>query len=152
MADSRPSDSRENLVNLKVEQQKAVENLMDGNDVLAVLPTGYGKSRIYQAFSQITDTSTGGNSLVLVVAPLMSIIQDQLSTLERLNYPGADLKNVDEKALNDCKFKILFGSAEEVLSKSFQNLLGNKDSTLHQTLSLIVVDESHTVETWSGKR
>ena len=41
-------------LDLKTEQEQAVRNLYLGKDVLAVLPTGFGKSRIYQEFSQLT--------------------------------------------------------------------------------------------------
>ena len=148
MADNLESSE---FTSLKAEQRQAIECLLEGKDVLGVLPTGFGKSRIFQAFSKIQDERSV-DSVVLVIAPLRSIIQDQLSTLERMEYPGADLKSLDEAALKECKFKILFGSAEDVLSRPFQDLLSNTALALHQRLSLIVVDESHTVETWSGKR
>ena len=67
--------------NLKKEQENAVKELLLGRDVLTVLPTGFGKSRIFHTFSRVKDAETSGHSVVLVVAPLISIIQDQISSL-----------------------------------------------------------------------
>ncbi|CAH3156858.1 unnamed protein product [Porites lobata] len=58
---------------LKDEQRLAVEALMSGKDVLAVLPTGFGKSVIYQSFVITKDSSS-----TFVIIPLRSIIDDQL--------------------------------------------------------------------------
>ena len=60
---------------LKDEQRLAVEALMSGKDVLAVLPTGFGKSVIYQSFIIAKDSSS-----IVVIAPLRSIIDDQLQS------------------------------------------------------------------------
>ena len=61
-------------------------------------------------------------------------------------------------SLSDClqsdvkSGKLLFASAEEALSKSFLDSLKKEGNSLHDNLAAIVVDESHTVETWTGKR
>ena len=47
---------------------------------------------------------------------------------------------------------MFFASDEEVLHNDFQRILKNRNSKFHEALELIVVDESHTVETWMGKR
>ena len=50
------------------------------------------------------------------------------------------------------KYCLLFASAEEALAKCFLQSLKREGNTLHNNLTAIVVDESHTVETWTGKR
>ena len=60
-------------MNLKEEQKQAVKELQNGNDVLAVLPTRFGKSRIFN--------ETNGRATIFVIAPLGSIIKDQLNEL-----------------------------------------------------------------------
>ena len=50
-------------VHLKPEQEQAVRNLYLGKDVLAVLPTGFGKSHIYQAFSFLKSCENTGATL-----------------------------------------------------------------------------------------
>ena len=65
-----------------------------------------------------------GCSVVLVIVPLASIINDQITTLQSFGYPAADLKVLqDEDGLKRCHFKILFSSAENALTKKFQDLL-----------------------------
>ena len=66
------------------EQLLAVKELMQGNDVLAILPTGFGKSRIYQAFTSLKNTDTNQRALVLVITPLDSLLEDQLIELKIL--------------------------------------------------------------------
>ena len=50
------------------------------------------------------------------------------------------------------KYRLLFASAEEALAKSFLEALKREGNKLRDNLAAIVVDESHTVETWTGKR
>ncbi|KAK3726369.1 hypothetical protein QZH41_017771 [Actinostola sp. cb2023] len=48
--------------------------------------------------------------------------------------------------------KLIFASAEEVTEKNFHRVLKDQNSALNKQLELIVVDESHTIETWTGAR
>ena len=57
----------------------------------------------------------------------------------------------DIKELGKSAFQLVF-SAERVMEKDFKNMLKDSSSTLHNNVCIIVVDESHTVETWTGKR
>ena len=58
----------------------------------------------------------------------------------------------DIKELEKSAFQLVFSSAERVMEKDFKNMLKDTSSTLHNNVCIIVVDESHTVETWTGKR
>ena len=69
------SDNLGGLV-LKEEQELAVEALLSGRDVMAVLPSGFGKSIISQSFEAAKKMSVSSSNLVAV--PLRSIIEDQL--------------------------------------------------------------------------
>ena len=68
---------------LKEEQKNAVESLLAGRDVLAILPTGFGKSPIYQVYAKakfIEATRNNGSSgTVLIICPLDSIVKDQVA-------------------------------------------------------------------------
>ena len=90
--------------------------------------------------------------VVLVISPLKSIIEDQLNKLNSLGLPAADLSDLNDEELKACQFKVLLSTAEGVLKREFQNELKDSSTKLHNWLSCIVVDESHTVETWTGKR
>ena len=54
--------------------------------------------------------------------------------------------------LKESVFNIMFSSAELVMEKTFKNVFKDSSSLLHKNVCGIVVDESHTVETWTGKR
>ena len=140
-------------INLKEEQEICIRSLIvDRVDVLAVLPTGYGKSIIYQIlpkvisklrYNQIGERKTG---TVLVVSPLEQIRKQQVERLNARGIKSASLEDVhvcDDTILGE--YEILFGSAEQWLSdKWLKNLKGgylNKSEVL-------VVDEVHTIQTW----
>ena len=141
---------------LKKEQKKAITLLLQGKDVLAVLPTGFGKSLIYQSFvliKQMEDESTsnsgGDRPSCLVIVPLRSIVEEQINSNDfHLTVKGFE-KTVDVlNEMKNNKFQVIYASAEQALSKDFLQLLRDESTALKRQLSLIVVDESHTVETW----
>ena len=71
---------RENsAVVLKPEQETAINNLLNGRDVMAILPTGFGKSMIYTVFALAKEEISSSKTCVIVIAPLKSIIDDQIS-------------------------------------------------------------------------
>ena len=76
LADLNVAATRE--FTLKPEQEVAVRALLHGKDVLAVLPTGYGNSMIYQMFVRAKDYQMNGKAAILVISPLVSIIKDQI--------------------------------------------------------------------------
>lgn len=81
---------------------------------LHVLPTGFGKSRIFEAFARLKDSEENGRVVVLVVAPLTSIIKDQITKFNAVGFPTAALSELKPDDLKACEFKILFGSPEDV--------------------------------------
>ena len=86
MAESRIDIALKNAgipdIILKPEQVKCFEYILQGYDVIAaVLPTGFGKSLLYQLLPDILPMKTIQN-IVIVVCPLTSIIEDQLKVLK----------------------------------------------------------------------
>ena len=72
----------ENIDTLKAEQSEALEALISGRDVIKKLqftdPTGFEKSLIFQLFCEVK-LASNPNTCILVVAPLTSIVEDQIS-------------------------------------------------------------------------
>ena len=67
---------------MKQEQFWIVDYFVRGQDVFGVLPTGYGKSLCYACLPLVFDTllkKPDGNSIVLIVSPLVAIMKDQVS-------------------------------------------------------------------------
>jgi superfamily II DNA helicase RecQ len=63
---------------LKDEQNTAINGLLDGKDVLAVLPTGFGKSLIFQIFVLVSSIERQCHCSALVLCPINSIVLDQI--------------------------------------------------------------------------
>ena len=117
---------------------------MSGKYVLAVLPTGFGKSVIYQSFVIEKDASS-----IVVIVPLRSIIDVQLQSNDfGLKAVAFEKKPELMKDIVANKFQVIFASAEQALSKEFRDLLKDELSEFRKNLSLVVVDECHTIETW----
>ena len=140
------------FIQLKEEQAKVVHDLLRGKHVFAILPTGYGKSLIYQVFVRARDYQRQGNAAILVISPLNSIIKDQLKDMEQQGYLAVNASITSVKGMRKCKFKIMYASAEIACKNSFRDVLKDPSSPLNQNILAIVVDKSHTVETWTGKR
>src|SRR5574339_43810 len=73
-------------------QLRVLAPLLAGRHVLAVLPTGAGKSLCYQVPALLAD------GLTLVVSPLISLMQDQVGALERRGLPAAYLNSTSSRA------------------------------------------------------
>ena len=134
---------------LKADQKQAVVGVLNGKDVMAILPTGFGKSVIFELFTLVKMHDDKLTSLV-IVSPLTSIIEDQMKDFEDLGISAVKLR-CDEKTLEEIagsKYRVIFGSAEAVLDEWFRKVLKDGTKPFHSHVKLIVVDECHTVETW----
>lgn len=132
---------------LRQEQKSSVKQLFTGGDLLTVLPTGFGKSLIFQRLALVND-----GHVVLVICPLKSIVNDQIKEASSMGISAGSLSDCLQTDIVSGKYRLLFASAEEALAKSFLEALKREANSLHDNLAAIVVDESHTVETWTGKR
>ncbi len=125
-------------------QKEIIEQAYNGNDVLGLLPTGGGKSIIFQ----VAGLSRGG--LTLVITPLIALMKDQVENLKKAGIEAAALftgMEREELTLNlqnavDGKIKFLYISPERLMSVSFRGYLKNMDVTL------IAVDEAHCISQW----
>lgn len=144
---------------LKPEQREAVRLVWEGNDVFILLPSGFGKSIIYEVMPFVFDyklerVDALTRSLVLVVSPLLSLMADQVASLQRrgarasmLSSKYATLDNTllaTEKDLCTCNF--LFGSPEALLTSKWREAIDCPDVT--QRIIAVVIDEAHCVSKW----
>ena len=138
---------------LKEEQKTAVKELFEGRDVVAVLPTGFGKSLIFQLLVLLARRAKNQAACVLVICPLTSIINDQIQEVEAMGLCACNLseKLSDLTDIEQGKFAIVYSSAEIAIDKRFLESL-KKDSPFSRFIAACVVDESHTIETWTGLR
>ena len=143
---------------LKREQDSALRHLFKRKDVLAVLPTGFGKSLIFQLLvflAKAKGRREGGEGFaaILVITPLSSIIQDQISEISSMGLSGCNLSKKLEclDDIHNGKVDIVYASAEAATDKRFVESLKKKNS-FNKNLAACIVDETHTVETWTGLR
>jgi ATP-dependent DNA helicase RecQ len=125
-------------------QEQIIRNVLDGKDGLVLMPTGGGKSLCYQIPAIVMEGTC------VVVSPLISLMQDQVSALRSNGVEAAfwnstlSAKEV-EKVENDFftnKIKLLYVSPEKVVSQAFLTLLrGTK-------VSLFAIDEAHCISAW----
>ena len=125
-------------------------------DLVAVLPTGFGKSLIFQLLMLLENRNRNGHTQtasVLVICPLTSIINVQILEVESMGLSACNLseKLDDLTEVEGGKYRIAYASAESALDKRFLQS-SKKDTVFSRRLVACVVDESRTIETWTGLR
>ena len=125
-------------------QEDIVRAALAGRDLLAVMPTGSGKSIGYQLPAMLLEGPT------LVVSPLIALMKDQVDELARKGIAAAALhslaspgeRRAAEAAMRDGRLRLLYVAPERFASASFQRLLGETP------LARFAVDEAHCVSEW----
>jgi len=125
-------------------QAEIVEAVLAGQDVLAVMPTGSGKSLLYQLPAAMRI------GLVVVVSPLISLMRDQLRSLAAANLPAAALHSAEGDAdyMQACggvasgRVKLLYAAPERLAQDGTLQLL------VQRGVALLAVDEAHCVSAW----
>ena len=127
-------------------QREIIQNILDGRDTLAVMPTGGGKSLCYQIPALIFE------GITVVVSPLISLMQDQVGALLENGVDAAFLNstlNLDEykKTVRDIKSgraKLLYLSPEALATERVKSILSEADVPV----SCVTIDEAHCISEW----
>ena len=125
-------------------QEEVIREILSGRPVLAVLPTGAGKSICFQLPALMME------GLTLVVSPLISLMKDQAENLKRREIPAAFLNsslnnNEYGKILYDAlagKYKFLYVSPERLSNENFRRF------AKQAKINFVAVDEAHCVSQW----
>ncbi|MGD9678519.1 MAG: DNA helicase RecQ [Vulcanibacillus sp.] len=125
-------------------QSEIIEQILNKKDVLAIMPTGAGKSICYQIPSLVFDGVT------IVISPLISLMKDQVDTLSETGIKSAFINSsLSSKKLIDVlanaksgMYKLIYIAPERLETDSFLTLLQSIK------VSMVAVDEAHCVSQW----
>jgi len=130
-------------------QEKAVKAAVDGKSLLAVFPTGGGKSITFQLPALMSGENSRG--LTIIISPLQSLMKDQVDNLERAGIVDAvtinGLLDPIERAksferVEDGSASLLYLSPESLRSKSIERII------LGRKIVRFVIDEAHCFSAW----
>ena len=131
---------------LKDKQINVINELLLGNDVIGLLPTGYGKSMCYLIPPLVTKKA------ILIISPLISLMDDQKEKLIKMNIPVSALhgnnKDKDREIFEiiDGNIKIIYMSPEYLVKGDGLELA--KSLIESNLLGFLAVDEAHCVSVW----
>ncbi|SKA91452.1 ATP-dependent DNA helicase RecQ, partial [Sporosarcina newyorkensis] len=125
-------------------QQRVIDQVLQGDDTLCVMPTGGGKSICYQV------PALAMEGTVLVISPLISLMKDQVDALHQLGIPAAYINSTlsTEEYFGTMDnatagmYKLLYVAPERLESESFLNQLQKMN------IPLIAIDEAHCISQW----
>lgn len=125
-------------------QEELINSILDGKDVLAVMPTGSGKSICYQVPAMLL------SGITIVISPLISLMQDQVKALNEAGiHAGYINSSLTERQISkvfdlasEGMYKILYVAPERLETYDFTNFASKVD------ISMVTVDEAHCISQW----
>ena len=130
----------------RMNQQPAIEAVLDGRDCVVLMPTGGGKSLCYQIPALMAD------GLTLVISPLIALMKDQVDALKNNGIAAAFLNSTQTGAeqvevfrrIRSGELKLLYVAPERLLQSGEQFI----DFLKTIKVSLFAIDEAHCISSW----
>lgn len=130
---------------LRPAQRQVLGALSDRRDVLAVMPTGAGKSLCYQL------PALANEGLTLVISPLQALMKDQVQALKKRGVKGVDFLNglmspeeqsATLRELGERELRLLYVAPERFASGGFMRALSRN------AVAMVAIDEAHCISQW----
>ena len=124
--------------NFRGSQKDIITDLLNKDDVMAILPTGGGKSLLYQFPATFSDKIT------IVVSPLISLMNDQCKYLISKNIKAVCLNSETSIGIGHyIKYKIIYTTPEFIMSRI------QAFARIKEHIGLFAIDEAHCISQWS---
>mgnify|MGYP001271131026 FL=1 len=125
-------------------QEKIILSILDNKNVLTVMPTGSGKSLLYQLPALLFD------GLTLVISPLISLMKDQVDELNQLGIEARSLNSSHSPAENNNTINLIKNNKLKILYIAPERLLQPRTFNIFKQtkISLMAIDEAHCVSQW----
>lgn len=125
-------------------QETLISSILNGQDVLGIMPTGAGKSICYQIPALLME------GITIVVSPLISLMKDQVTALNHAGIHAAYINSsLTERQIElalayakEGRYKIIYVAPERLETASFL------DMAVHTDISMLTVDEAHCISQW----
>jgi len=136
--------------NFRYGQLEAIKGVLQGNRILVVQKTGWGKSLIYFLCTKILRQE--GKGLTIVISPLLALINNQIQATNKFGLTARTINsnNKEEweetyKEISDNKIDILFISPERLANEEFNKKILNQTNN---SIGMLVIDEAHCISDW----
>ena len=125
-------------------QEEIINSIISKKDVIAIMPTGGGKSLCYQIPALILD------GITIVISPLISLMKDQVDTLNTMNINATYINStLDDETYNKVlrgirnnEYKIIYVAPERLDNYDFLSIINELN------ISQISIDEAHCISSW----